>query len=74
MSLADMKKGQKAVITAINAEKMLKKRLNSVGISKNSEVRVDEMSIGHNTIKVSLREGDIALRLNEAEQIEVKGA
>lgn len=73
MSLADMKKGQKAVITAINAEKMLKKRLNSVGISKNSEVRVDEMSIGHNTIKVSLMDGDIALRLNEAEQIEVKG-
>jgi Fe2+ transport system protein FeoA len=71
MSLSDIAMGKKAKIKSINAESQLKKRLRALGISKNSEIKVLEESIGKQNMKISMGTTEVALRKSEAEQIEV---
>jgi ferrous iron transport protein A len=72
MKLADITKGQKVVIVAINAPIVLKKRLASLGVSVGKEVEVLETTLQKNTIKLGIGLGSIALRLDEAKMIDVE--
>lgn len=72
MKLADITKGQKVAIVAINAPIVLKKRLASLGVSVGKEVEVLETTLQKNTIKLGIGLGSIALRLDEAKMIDVE--
>lgn len=49
-------KGQSAVITAINASKELKSRLNSFGIVKGAVVNVEQYSLAKQTMEIKIRD------------------
>jgi len=71
MRLNDLKKAQRAKIVNIIANTELKLRLSSHGIIKNIEIKVDEISLGKSTVKISINNNMIALRAEEANAIEV---
>ncbi len=72
MLLSDIPIGKKVSIVDIKAESALKKRLRTLGITKNRDVTVLEESIGKQNMKISFGSTEIALRIDEARQIEVK--
>ena len=72
MDLSHVSTHQKVLITAINAQNTLKKRLLSLGFSVGKTVEVLETSLQKNTIKIGLGFSSVALRLEEAKMIEVK--
>lgn len=71
MRLSELEKGQTARITRIDAENDLKNRLMSFGVIRGAELRVEEHAPAKKTIKISIDATMIALRLEEAKQIEV---
>ena len=71
MLLSDLIKGDKATIIRISAPNALRDRFYSFGIMKGEEVLMKECSLGKQTIKVQIGATLIALRIDEAEQIEI---
>jgi ferrous iron transport protein A len=74
VDLSQINKNQKALITRIHAQHILKKRLLSLGLSIGKEVEVVETSLQKNTIKIALGFSSVALRFDEAKLIEVEVA
>ncbi|MBV5279391.1 MAG: ferrous iron transport protein A [Campylobacteraceae bacterium] len=72
MNLSHIEKNTKVRIKEIKSPAILKKRLQSLGISAGKEVEVSEISLQKNTLKISLGFSFIALRMNEAQTIEVE--
>ncbi|WP_419769188.1 MAG: FeoA family protein [Candidatus Marinarcus sp.] len=72
MTLNELKKGESATICHIEADKSLKTRLNSFGITKGATINVEEYTMGKNTIEISIKRTKVALRLKEASNIEVE--
>lgn len=72
MKLSDLNKKQKAVIKNINCSSELKQRFYSFGITKGAEIEVENMSLARNTIEVNVENTSIALRVEEANSIEVE--
>ena len=72
MNAAQLKKGNRALIVKINADKVLKDRLNSFGIMKEEELIIKGCSLAKQTIEIEVGSTLIALRKDEAEKIEVK--
>lgn len=72
MSIVDLKKGDKAIITNLKAQAGLKHRLASFGITSGKEVLVSEYSLSKSTIKIIINNTMAALRFSEAEKIQVK--
>ncbi|ACZ12987.1 FeoA family protein [Sulfurospirillum deleyianum] len=72
MDLSHLSTHQKALITTINAQNSLKKRLLSLGFSVGKTIEVVETSLQKNTIKIALGFSSVALRLEEAKMIEVE--
>jgi len=72
MKLSELKKGEKALITAMDASEDLKKRLHSFGVVKGSELSVEAYSLANKTIEIMVDDTLIGLRAKEAENIEVK--
>lgn len=72
MDLSQLDKHAKAVIVAVHAQSMLKKRLASLGVSEGKIIQVLEMSLQKNTIKIAVGTGSLALRLDEAKAIDVE--
>ena len=72
MRLNSLKKGTRAKILNIIASKELRLRLASLGVIKNIEFTLDELSLGKSTVKISIENNMIALRAKEANAIEVK--
>ena len=72
MDLSEAKKGTKARVTAIHAQLSLKKRLSSLGLSVGKEVEILETTLQKNTIQLAIGLGSIALRFDEAKQIEIE--
>lgn len=72
MNLAEIGKGKMVQIVAIEAPIGLKKRLGSLGISVGKKVEVLEMTLQKNTIKLGIGLGSVALRLDEAQCIQVE--
>ncbi|WP_024953637.1 FeoA family protein [Sulfurospirillum arcachonense] len=71
-TLADLKAEEKAMITKIKAEGELKHRLFSFGVRKNAAIQVKALSMNKNTMEIEVGgTGMIALRLEEAREIEV---
>lgn len=66
MLLSELKKGQRAQIISINAEKVL-----SFGIIKEEMVTLKEQSLAKKSIEIEVSQTLIILRDEEAEKIEV---
>lgn len=71
-NLAQLKENESAVVTQVNAKGELKQRLASFGLRKHSTIKVKAYSINNCTIEIEIGTGLIALRCDEAKEIEVE--
>lgn len=71
MHLIDLKKGNRAQILKIDADKALKDRLSSLGVSKGEELIVMGCSLAKQTMEIEVGGTLIALRAEEAAKIGV---
>ena len=74
MTLNELKIKESAEVLSINCDNVLKNRLYSFGITKGAIVRIEELTLTKSTIEIKINQSKIALRLSEAEKIEVKYA
>jgi Fe2+ transport system protein FeoA len=72
MNLSELQKGDKGLITKINAGKNLKSRLYSFGIYKGARFEIMACSLAKNTMELKVGNTMIALRRGEVEKIEVE--
>ena len=72
MKLSELKKGDRAIIKRINSSKDLKIRLASFGVVRGSELSVELCSIGKQTMEILVDDTLIAIRADEAKEIEVE--
>jgi ferrous iron transport protein A len=72
MNLLEVEKSKKVRVTKLNASHELKQRLISFGIMKDAVVEVLEHAPRKKTIEVKVGKMRIALRAEEAQQIEVE--
>ena len=72
MVLTELKKGDKALIVKIDADRELRNRLHSFGIIPGEELEVKGCSLARQTMEIDVDRTLIALRKEEAEKIEVK--
>ena len=71
MKLSDLNINQKAVVEKIDCTDELKQRFYSFGIFKGTTVFVENISFARNTIEINVEDTSIALRVEEANSIEV---
>ncbi len=71
MKLSELKVGEVGIIKKINAKEPLKSRLLSFGITRNQKIKILEHTLAKNTFEIEVNNTKIALREEEAEQIEV---
>ena len=74
MTLNELKIKESAEVISINCDKVLKNRLYSFEIIKGAIVKIEELTLTKSTIEIKINQSKIALRLSEAEKIEVKYA
>ena len=72
MTLDSLKKGDMAIIKKIEDARELKQRLSSFGIMRGTEIVVEAFSLKKKTIEIKVHRSHIALRLDEAQKIEVE--
>ncbi|HHD72654.1 MAG TPA: ferrous iron transport protein A [Epsilonproteobacteria bacterium] len=72
MLLNKLHKGDRAVIAKLHAEKTLRDRFASFGIMRGEEIVVKACSLAKQTMEIEIGATAVALRAEEAEQIEVK--
>jgi ferrous iron transport protein A len=72
MLLVDLEKNDKAKVVKINASKELKQRLISFGIMKDAQVEVLGIAPAKSTLEIKVGKMRIALRKEEAADIEVE--
>ena len=72
MLLSNLDISQEAQIIQINCTDELKQRFYSFGLIKGTTIIVDEISLARNTMAVNIDSTEIALRIEEAKQIEVE--
>lgn len=70
--LLDCKRGEKVKVSKLNAAYDLKQRLISFGMMKNAMVEVLEHAPGKKTIEIKVGKMRLALRAEEAAQVEVE--
>lgn len=63
-----------AIIKSINCDNVLKNRFYSFGIVKGAKIEIEEITLTKSTIKVKIEQSKIALRIDEANKIEVQHA
>lgn len=71
VTLADLKADEKATVLKVRAETELKRRLASLGLRKHSTIKIKALSLNNSTIEVEIGTSMIALRFDEAKEIEV---
>jgi len=71
MYLTQMKVGDRVSVDAINIQGALKHRLNSLGLTRESELCIKNYGWFKSTVQVMINRTLIALRRDEAECIEV---
>jgi len=71
MVLTDIRKGDKAEIVKIHADKALKDRLVSFGVMRGEILTVKGCSLARKTMEIEVGSTLIALRADEAEKIEI---
>jgi len=72
MNLTELKKGNRAEILKISADKALKDRLTSFGVMRGEELILKGCSLAKQTIEIEVGSTLIALRRDEAAKIDVK--
>lgn len=72
MKLSDLSKHDEAIILNITADKTLKSRFNSFGITKGTRVSVITTTMGKETLEIKVNKTKIALRVSEASKIEIE--
>jgi len=72
MTLNTLQKGDMAIIKKIEGAEGLKQRLSAFGILRGTEIVVEAFSLKKKTIEIKVHRSHIALRLEEAEKIEVE--
>lgn len=72
MTLDSLNKGDSAVIKNVNAPQALKARLTSFGINKGANITLQEVTLAKNTMEISVNKNKVALRISEAQNIEVE--
>ena len=72
INLSDLQLNQKAIVLKVNCKDELKQRFYSFGLIKGASVLVEKISLAKNTIALLVDDTNIALRLEEAKQIEVE--
>lgn len=72
MTLDKLNVGDKAVITSINSGKELKRRLNSLGVTKEGKLEVKAITLQKNTYEIQINRTMVALRRGEVAKIEVE--
>jgi len=71
-TIVDLKANEKAVVTKVKADGALKQRLASLGLRKNSNMKIKAFSLNKSTIEVQVGTAMLALRYEEAKEIEVQ--
>jgi len=71
MKLSELKKGDRAIITKIGTDTLLKSRLVSFGVARGSELSIEACSIRKQTLEILVDGTLIGLRRIEASEIEV---
>ncbi len=71
MNLSELRKGNKAKIVKISADKALRDRLHAFGVMKGEELTIKGCSIAKQTMEIQVGSTLIALRREEAQKIEV---
>jgi len=72
MVLTDIRKGDKAEIVKVHADKALKDRLTSFGVMRGEILFVKGCSLAKQTMEIEVGSTLIALRADEAEKIEIR--
>lgn len=72
MTLDMLHKGESAIIFQVDCEKILKSRLNSLGIKKGEKVHILEMTLAKETIEIKINQTSVALRVSEAKNISIE--
>jgi len=72
MHLIDLKKGNKATIVKIHADKALRDRLTSFGVMRGEELIVKGCSLAKQTMEIEVGSTLIAVRADEAKLIEIE--
>jgi Fe2+ transport system protein FeoA len=72
LKLNELKIGESGTITKIYAKEPLKSRLLSMGFARGERVKILKHTLAKNTYEVEVNRIPIALREEEAAQIEVK--
>ena len=72
MRLNELNIGDKAVITKIYAKEPLKSKLLSMGFVKGEKIKLLKHTMAKNTFDVEVANTNIALREEEAKEIEVE--
>ena len=70
--LSELEINQEAIIFKLNCNDELKQRFYSFGIIKGTPIKIDEISMAKNTIALDVDGTEIALRIDEAKQIDVE--
>ena len=71
-SLKELKPGEKAVITRINGEGAIRRRLMDMGITSGTEVLIRKVAPLGDPVEVNIRGYELTFRKSEAENIIVK--
>ena len=71
MVLSDLKKGDRAEIVKIHADKALKDRLTSFGVMRGETLWIKGCSLAKQTMEIEVGSTLLALRAQEAKKIEV---
>jgi ferrous iron transport protein A len=71
-NLAELNENESAVVLKVKAAGELKQRLASLGLRKNANIKVKTHSLNKSTIEIEIGTGMIALRREEAREIEVQ--
>lgn len=72
MKLSELTKNQKAIISNITCNDELKQRFFSFGIIKGTLIKVNEISLTKSTMTFDINNTEIAMRVEEAKQVEVE--
>lgn len=71
LKLSEIQKGGCGKIIKINSDSILKSRFSSFGITRGATVYIIQQTMSKNTIEIRVKNTSIALRISEAELIEV---
>jgi Fe2+ transport system protein FeoA len=72
MRLNELEKGDVAVIKKIYAKEPLRSRLLAFGFARGEKVKILEHTLAKNTFEVEINNTKVALREEEAKEIEVE--